>query len=199
MSLLTEYPSRWVRYGGHQIRMCCSYDNVLEVQRLYRDAGLSDIEKVDQALVMLTGSPFQLWLMGEGDKIQLLNKIYEEQIRIPKKPSVGKQIRSFDFDLDAEYIYASFLQDYGMDLVREQGKLHWKQFVALFQGLTSKTKIKEIMRIRAMDVPEPTGHNQKEIQNIMELKSYYALPVEGGGGQSGLNALFAALEAEAMR
>ena len=55
------------------------------------------------------------------------------------------------------------------------------------------------MRIRAMDVPEPNGHNQKEIQNIMELKSYYALPVEGGGGQSGLNALFAALEAEAMR
>lgn len=174
MSLLTEYPSRWVRYGGHQIRMCCSYDNVLEVQRLYRDAGLSDLEKADQALVMLTGSPFRLWLMGEGDKIQLLNKIYEEQIRIPKKPSVGKQIRSFDFELDAEYIYASFLQDYGMDLVREQGKLHWKQFVALFQGLTSKTKIKEVMRIRAMDVPEPNGHNQKEIQNIMELKSYYA-------------------------
>lgn len=86
MSLLTEYPSRWVRYGGHQIRMCCSYDNVLEVQRLYRDAGLSDLEKADQALVMLTGSPFRLWLMGEGDKIQLLNKIYEEQIRIPKKP-----------------------------------------------------------------------------------------------------------------
>ena len=76
--------------------MCCSYDNVLEVQRLYRDAGLSDLEKADQALVMLTGSPFRLWLMGEGDKIQLLNKIYEEQIRIPKKPSVGKQIRSLE-------------------------------------------------------------------------------------------------------
>ena len=91
------------------------------------------------------------------------------------------------------------MQDYGIDLVKEQGRLPWKQFVALFQGLTSKTKIKEIMRIRAMDVPEPNGHNQKEIQNIMELKSYYALPVEGGGGQSGLNALFVALEAEAMR
>lgn len=199
MSLLTEYPSSLLRYNGHRIRMCCSYDNVLEVQRLYKDPSLSDLEKADQALVMLTGSPFRLWLMGEGEKIQLLNKIYEEQIRIPKKPSVGKRIRSFDFELDAEYIYASFLQDYGMDLVKEQGRLHWKQFVALFQGLTSKTKIKEIMRIRAMDVPEPNGHNQKEIQNIMELKTYYALSVEGGGGQSGLNALFAALEAEAMR
>ena len=172
---------------------------MLEVQSLYKNQSLSDLEKADQALIMLTGSPFQLWLMGEGDKLQLLNKIYEEQIRISKKPSVGKQIRSFDFELDAEYIYASFMQDYGIDLVKEQGRLPWKQFVALFQGLTSKTKIKEIMRIRAMDVPEPNGHNQKEIQNIMELKSYYALPVEGGGGQSGLNALFVALEAEAMR
>ena len=31
----------------------------------------------------------------------------------------------------------------------------------------------------------------------MELKAYYALPVEGGGGQNGLNALFSALEAQA--
>lgn len=199
MSLLTEYPSESVMHGGHRIRICCSFDNVLEVQRLYKDPNLSDLEKAEQALRMLTNNPVRLRLMEEGDKIQLLNRIYDQQIRIRKKPVVGKQIRTFDFDLDAEYIYASFLQDYGMDLIQMQGKLSWKQFIALFQGLTSKTKIKEIMHIRAMDIPPSNGHNQKEIQNIMELKSYYALPVEGGGGQKGLDVLFSALETEAMK
>ena len=56
----------------------------MEVQRLYRN-GL--VEKADQALVMLTENAFRLWLMGEKDR--LLIKIYEEQIRIPKKPSIG--------------------------------------------------------------------------------------------------------------
>ena len=156
-------------------------------------------------------------LMVFEDKMVITRSEYEEYVQLKyfrktldelsktKKYFDSGEIRkalglnAVEEEKHAEYIYASFLQDYGMDLVREQGKLHWKQFVALFQGLTSRTKIKEIMRIRVMDVPESNGHNQKEIQNIMELKSYYALPVEGGGGQSGLNALFAALEAEAMR
>ena len=50
------------------------------------------------------------------------------------------------------------------------------------------------MRIRAMDVPEPTKYNQKERQNIMELKAYYALPIKGVGGQKGLDMLFSTLE-----
>ena len=60
------------------------------------------------------------------------------------------------------------------------------------------TKIREIMKIRGMDLPEPTKYNQKERQSLMELKSYYALPAVGGGGQQGLDALFSSLEARAI-
>ena len=109
-------------------------------------------------------------------------------------PSRNSSQRLVDFELDGEYIYASFFQDYGIDLIREQGRLHWKKFIALFQGLSDETKIKQVMRIRAMELPAPTKYNQKEIQNIMEMKSYYALPVIGGGGQEGLARLFSALE-----
>ena len=55
------------------------------------------------------------------------------------------------------------------------------------------------MRIRQMPVPEYNGKNSKEIQEINEMKSYYALPVEGGGGQSGLDLLFHTLEGMAKR
>lgn len=55
------------------------------------------------------------------------------------------------------------------------------------------------MRIRNMEVPKFTGKNSKQIQEIQELKSYYALPVKGGGGQDGLDALFSTLERMAVQ
>ena len=80
-----------------------------------------------------------------------------------------------------------------------QGKLHWKKFISLFQGLSEQTKIREVIRIRNMDIPKFTGKNSKQIQEIQELKSYYALPVKGGGGQQGLDALFSTLERMAAK
>lgn len=50
------------------------------------------------------------------------------------------------------------------------------------------------MRIRNMEIPVYNGKNGKEIREIQELKSFYALPVRGGGGKNGLDALFFALE-----
>lgn len=104
-----------------------------------------------------------------------------------------------DFEEDGDYIYASFMQDYGIDLVKEQGRLPWKKFLYLFNGLSADTKIKQVMRIREMEVPEFNGKNAKQIQEINELKSYYALPVHGGGGQSGLDLLFRTLEGMAKK
>lgn len=107
---------------------------------------------------------------------------------------MGKQQKLFDFEEDGEYIYASFMQDYGIDLVDMQGKLPWQRFIALFQGLSDNTKIKEVMRIRGMEIPEPTKTNRKEIQNLMELKTYYALGYKEDNGKEGLERLFATLE-----
>ena len=86
------------------------------------------------------------------------------------------------------------MQEYGIDLIDQQGKLSWKKFMWLFNGLGSDTKIKQVMHIREMEIPQFNGKNQKQIQEIQELKSYYALPVKGGGGQGGLDLLFSTLE-----
>lgn len=83
-----------------------------------------------------------------------------------------------------------------------QGLIHsldWKKFISLFHGLSEQTKIREVMRIRSMEVPKFTGKNGKQIQEIQDLKSYYALPVKGGGGQAGLDALFSTLERMAVK
>lgn len=186
-----------VLYCGHWYRTQPAYDIVLAIQKLYKDPELTDADKIEQALRMLIKSRVRVRSLPPDQKASLLAAIVKQQIDLPPRPHVGRQQRTVDFELDGEYIYASFLQAYGIDLLEEQGRLHWKRFIALFQGLPDDTKIREIMRIRATDLPTPTKYNQKERQTLMELKAYYALPVEGGGGQNGLNALFSALEAQA--
>lgn len=200
MGSLSEPFQTTVMYRGRRYRTTSAFNVVLAVQKLYREESLTDDEKCLLALRNLTRlSRFTLvsrplsWCYG------LMDEIYRSQIALPERSTGAKQEQVLDFELDGEYIYASFLQDYGMDLIEEQGRLHWKKFIWLFQGLSEGTKIKEVMRIRGMEEPKPNNYNQKEIARIRELKSYYALPAAGGGGQEGLNRLFSMLEAQAVR
>ncbi|WP_121605514.1 Gp15 family bacteriophage protein [Virgibacillus sp. Bac332] len=83
--------------------------------------------------------------------------------------------KEFDFMVDGELIYASFLMDYDIDLIEQQGQLHWKKFLALFQGLSEQTPFMKVVHIRTMDVPKPDKHNQKERKRIQDMKRKYAL------------------------
>lgn len=196
MGFLTEPIEDIVRIGRRKYCINAAFDVVLDVQRLYREE-LPDMIKLNQALKMFgVLKPEKITLQT---RTELLNDIYKNCVNTKQRLSVKQQLPVFDFEEDAEYIYASFMLDYGIDLINVQGQLHWKKFIALFQGLSESTKIREVMKIRSMEVPRYDGHNQKQIQEIQELKSYYALPVRGGGGQQGLDALFSALEAQAVR
>lgn len=196
MGFLTEPIEDIVRVGKKNYRINAAFDTVLEVQRLYNEE-LPDMVKLNQALKMFGIRKPEKHPVRE--RAELLEAIFKQCVSIRQRPSVKQAAPIFDFAEDGEYIYSSFMLDYGIDLVDYQGKLHWKKFIALFQGLSEQTKIREVMRIRSMEVPRYDGNNQKQIQEIQELKSYYALPVRGGGGQQGIDALFTALEAQAVK
>ena len=195
MGCLTEIDDNKIVTSKGRIVVNPAFDIVLETQKLYREDGLTDFEKADQALRMLVKNNWNLKLFTPVEKLELLDEIYRKYIAVKKRPSHKKTVVPvLDFEEDGDYIYASFMQEYGIDLIDEQGKLPWKKFLYLFNGLSSKTKIKQIMQIREMDIPEYDIKNNKRRQEIMELKAYYALPVKGGGGQAGLDLLFSTLE-----
>ena len=194
MGILFDYSKDIVVFKGKRYHVNDSFDNVLLVYKMYEEEILEPSDKIQQALKMLTKNPFKVWILSDLDKIELLERIMKEKINILKRPQIGPPRKLIDFEADSDYIYASFKQAYGMDLIKERGKLGWKNFCKLLDGLPDKTKLKEVMRIRAMDVPEPTKYNQKERQNIMELKAYYALPVKGTKEGNGLDMLFTTLE-----
>lgn len=81
-----------------------------------------------------------------------------------------KQI--FSYEHDGDYIYAAFVQQYKIDLA--DCDLHWWKFKALFAGLTSETKIREIMEIRATDISNIKDKERRA--HIMRLQDVYSLP-----------------------
>lgn len=200
MGYLTDIVDNRIYTQKCKIVVNPAFDIVLEIQKLYKEPDLNEFEKMEQALYMLVKNNWNLKLFSLPEKMALLSEICKRFIAIKKRPQMkSSTVPILDFEEDGDYIYASFMQDYHIDLIDEQGKLPWKKFLYLFNGLSAETKIKQVMRIRDMELPEFDGKNNKYRQEIMELKSYYALPVKGGGGQNGLDLLFATLEGMARR
>jgi len=99
-------------------------------------------------------------------------------------PSKYKEDKENNYSLkhDANYIYASFFQAYGIDLIEQQGKLHWEKFQALLAGLPKDTKFKEVLEIRMW---KPfRGCSVDEKRQMKKLQEIYKLPEEGGEGLS---------------
>lgn len=85
-----------------------------------------------------------------------------------------KEKAPYDIRFDGDYIYASFLQAYGIDLFDVQGKLHWKKFNALLSGLPEGTKFMEVVKIRKWKAQKGDSAEYKE--EMRKLQKDYALP-----------------------
>lgn len=165
-----------VKFKGRVFKLNLAFDVVLRVFDLQKDTGFDSAEKFNLMLDMLIKNQKRLKHLTYEEQAELLQCIFSEFI-LTKSKKTTSNTKLVDFAQDSNYIYSSFYLDYGIDLQAMQGKLDWRKFIALFQGLSDRTKIKEVMGIRARPIPEMTKYNQKEIANLHELKAYYALDI----------------------
>lgn len=172
---LTERFIDETEFQGQIIKLNLAFDNVLRVSELLSDETFDEIEKLEILFEMLVKNAYELEL-SIFEISQLIGFLFDE-ILFPKKPENGGK-SYFDFEQDAAFIYASFLQDYKIDLFEMQGKLHWQKFLALLDSLSDNTKFKEVVAIRAQKIPAPTKYNQEERNRIIELKRIYRLKNE---------------------
>ena len=90
---------------------------------------------------MLVKNDWNLKKYTPTEKISLLEEIYKKCINVKKRPQTKKSVLPvLDFEEDGDYIYASFMQEYGIDLINQQGKLPWRKFLWLFNGLGADNK-----------------------------------------------------------
>lgn len=172
-----------VEIDGITYKIDMSFDNILRLYDMLNDDELDDISQVLIGLEMLLGVCF---LYDFQTQYEIFERIFKEYIAKGVEdshpvdiagnpmPKSNKNEKIYSIKEDAEYIFASFYQDYGIDLFEQHGKLHWYKFVSLLSGLRSDTKFKEVIGIRSMELPTGKGM-EKERKRIKELKEYYAL------------------------
>ena len=90
-----------------------------------------------------------------------------------KKKKSRRNRRIYSFEYDSEYIYAAFLQAYGIDLA--DVKMHWFKFKALFAALPDECLMSKIMGWRALEITKDMPEASRK--RYAELKDAYRLPL----------------------
>jgi hypothetical protein len=178
--------------NGKEYQLFLSFDNVLKVFEMWSDDRFPVQIKPQLALVKLTNSS-DFKNMDFETALNIYSEVFDKHIKsvraidaverydlegnvIPRKPREdsddGKPLYSIKYD--GEFIFSSFMQAYHIDLIEEQGKLHWSKFNALLAGLPEGTKLIEVMKIRAWKPQK--GDSTKEKQRMRALQEEYALP-----------------------
>src|SRR5699024_505217 len=177
------YPlTETVEINGVTYKIDLSFDNVLRLIDMLSDKELDDITQIELGLQMLLDIELDCDIKEKEEIFyqifkSTIGKAAEENqpVDIEGNPMpVKKKEKIYSLKQDAQYIYASFYQDYGIDLFEMQGKLHWDKFKALLGRLKGDTKFKEVLEIRTMDLPTGKGSG-KQRRQIKKLKEHYRL------------------------
>ncbi|EPN1185758.1 bacteriophage Gp15 family protein [Listeria innocua] len=186
-------------YEGKEYKLDLAFDNVLRVIDLTEDNSLSDVFRANLAIDVLFADDMPWPRSNEEDEYANIeekslvlidiftNYIVKENddgllydIDGNKMPNAtnnndeAEEIASYSLTQDADYIYASFLQDYNIDLLDSRGKMHWYKFRALLESLREDTTIKTIIGIRQAELPSGKG-TEKERNELIKLKNRYKL------------------------
>lgn len=169
-----------IEIDGKSFIVNASFDVILRILDLLEDKRINTNSRILLALKMLIdddlGDVFTI-----EEKAEILKSILENYVQLEEAQVydiLGNPMpktrtkRLLDYTKDSGYIYASFMQTYRIDLIEEQGKLHWAKFQALMEGLPSDSKIKNIMWIRGWSESEEKKSYKHTMQ---ELQSFYAL------------------------
>lgn len=89
------------------------------------------------------------------------------------KKSESKNEKLVDYAIDADAIYSSFAQVYGIRLGQTQ--MHWYEFRALFANLPEESPIGKLIHIRSMkdsDVPKEKRTEFRKLKESVALPAF---------------------------
>lgn len=107
------------------------------------------------------------------NKIEAFNKLLEfmSPIReLPRKTRKQNKDIVIDYDTDSDLIYSAFMDVYKINLL--SAKLHWYEFLALFDGLHD-TELNKVIGYRLWE--NDTGKNDSYTRQMQELHDIWRL------------------------
>lgn len=157
--LLDRLPTE---YNGYKINT--DFRVGIQLCNIFDDGYKEEDDKIDDAIDLLFGAGVPVLVDDNGDMDIDYETIYRcinwfmnggtepEPSKQQAPQGLSKDI-PYDFDVDADYIFAAFVQQYRVDLTKI--RMHWFKFLALFKGLKDTTfnRLQEIRTQDPLDFP----------------------------------------------
>ena len=150
--LLTEDLPKSVRIHGKEYPIQCDFRIGIKLDGILRSE-LEDQEKIKRMLVLYFKDNIPPDIPAAIDKIIWFYRCGELLDNEDEEKKKRRYIRRKSKDpacvltQDAPYVYAAFMDQYGIDLTSVTF-MHWWKFMALFESLGDETKMSKIMYYR---------------------------------------------------
>lgn len=180
MLSLTDTPLSAIKFNSRIYHVNLAFDTVIKYLELAESDEPNQEEQEEKAIRLFFGDQ-ELPLdpdFFEGS-FKLINEtITKAPYQSNSSMNFGMQVapqQLYSYRQDADAIYASFLMQYHIDLLKERGKMHWCVFRALFDGLNEDTPIQRIIELRQKNLADVPDEQRGK---VMQLQQYYALKLK---------------------
>jgi len=179
MNVLMDDLPYSVTVANTEIPINTDYRTGILFEQILNDPAVPDDEKLDTVLKLYYGDAAFSMLGDMGAVQEALNGIMwfyrcgaDETAGSETEGGASAKDPPFSYEHDAGYIYAAFVEAYGIDLTRN--RLHWWQFRALFLGLPETVLFCRIMGYRTMEIPARMPKEKKRF--YQRMKRVYKIP-----------------------
>jgi len=171
---MNKYPE-YVEVNGRTYKINTDFRVAIECNRIAEDKTIGNLERALGVICVLFGEE-ALDNMEDSEKLLELAKKY---LSCGKEVKESNEKLDMDFIQDMDYIEASFMSDFHIDISEE--KMHWWKFMKLMNGLSNSELgnccvLNRIRNLRNYDVSQIK--DLKERNKIIKAKERVALKKE---------------------
>lgn len=175
MNLLIDLVPETVTIDNEEYGINSDFRTSILFELLMQDSSVDDGDKLIMALNLYYEyiPPKQYW----KEAIEKILWFYRcgKDIELSKGKGKGKSdIKIYSFEHDDDYIYAAFMDQYGIDL-QDIEELHWWKFKAMFKSLKEDNEIVKIMGYRSIDLSKIKDKEEKTYYR--KMKELHKIPV----------------------
>jgi len=161
---------------GNKYIINADYRAVLRIFAILHDKNVNEYKRVEKLIEWFFADE-----LPENITLEMINAAFADFVNPPKETVSDYSERDgelqenqYDYDFDAEEIYASFIAEYGIDLI-EVEFLHWYKFKILLSNLPPESAFKRKIELRFMDLSPYKG---QALADMTRAKEAVQLPVE---------------------
>lgn len=175
MNLLIDLVPTTVTIHNKEYEINSDFRTSILFELLMQDNSIEDKDKLSMGLNLYYQEipPKKYWKEAI-ESILWFYRCGKDLIASKGKGKGKSDIKIYSFEHDDDYIYAAFIDQYGIDL-QDIEELHWWKFKAMFKSLKEDNEIVKIMGYRSMDLSKIKDKEQKAYYKKMQ--ELYKIPI----------------------